>query len=95
MAVLTMFRIKGDPDDLLRTKQEKLDPKIGPIAKENGQIEHFVCREDDGLLVVNLWEDLEGNERTAEQAQQVIGEAGLDRRPEGWQHWEVVQREVR
>lgn len=95
MAYLTTFRIDGDPDELLKFKQEVMDPKVAPAARENGAIEHIVVKTDDGLLIVNLWETLEGSEKTAEVAGQAAREAGEDARPpRDWQAYEILQREV-
>ena len=95
MAYLTMFRIPGEPDELLRFKQEQMDPIVEPAARENGIIEHIVVKTDAGLLIVNLWETLEGSERTAEIAGRAAQEAdGPGGPPEDWQSYEIAQREV-
>lgn len=98
MAYLTMFKIPGDPDELLRFKQEQMDPIVGPAARENGAIEHIVVKADDGLVFVNLWETLEGSERTNEVAQRAVQEAGdspmAAAAPQDWQAFEIAQREV-
>lgn len=97
MAYLTMFRIEGDPDELLAFKQEKLDPIVAPAAQANGAIEHIVVKTDSGLMIVNVWETLEGSERTNEVAQRAVQEAGgpmAGAPPQGWQAYEIVQREV-
>jgi hypothetical protein len=92
MAYLTMFRIEGDPDELLRFKQEQMDPTVAPAARENGIIEHIVAKTDGGLMIVNLWETLEGSEKTAEVAGS-IGRDGPGGAPTDWQAYEIVQRE--
>jgi hypothetical protein len=97
MAYLTMFRIQGDSDELLRQKKEAMDPKVGPAARENGVIEHVVVKTDDGLMIVNLWETLEGAERTNEVAREAATAAGgavANAAPVDWQSYEVVQREM-
>ncbi|HEX2126083.1 MAG TPA: hypothetical protein VHF45_05925 [Thermoleophilaceae bacterium] len=97
MAYLTMFRIPGDPDELLRHKQEVMDPKVAPAARENGAIEHIVLKTDGGIMIVNLWETLEGSERTNEVAREVATAGGgpmADAAPQDWQAYEIVQREV-
>ena len=95
MAYLTTFRIEGDPDELLRFKQEKMDPTVAPAARENGAIEHIVVKTDTGLMIVNLWETIEGSDRTSEVARQAALDAGEEARPpQDWQSYEIVQREV-
>ena len=96
MAVLTMFKIKGDTDQLLQTMQERIDPIVEPVARSNGAIEHIKVRTDDGVMIVNLWETLEGSEKTAEQVrpkiQEVAGEGGPEQ--SDWQSYEVADRRV-
>ena len=95
MAYLTTFRIEGDPDELLSVKQEKMDPVVAPVAQENGAIEHIVVRTDSGIMIVNLWETLDGSERTAEVAGRAAQEHGMPGGPpQDWQSYEVVQRVV-
>ncbi|HEX8745485.1 MAG TPA: hypothetical protein VF712_20350 [Thermoleophilaceae bacterium] len=95
MAYLTTFRIEGDPDELLRFKQEKMDPIVAPAARENGAIEHIVVRTEGGIMIVNLWETVEGSEKTAEVAAKAAQENGMPGSPpQGWESYEIVQREV-
>ena len=94
MAVLTQFKIKGDADELLAFKREHLDPIFEPTARENGILEHVVCRADDGLLIVNVWETLEGSERTAAVVGPKAREAGSASPPTEWQANEILQRET-
>ena len=96
MPYLTTFRIEGDPDELLKFKQEVMDPRIAPVAKENGAIEHIVVKTETGLTIFNLWETIEGSEKTSEAAREAAMEAGEDAggQPQDWQSYEIVQREV-
>jgi hypothetical protein len=95
LAFVTTFRINGDPDELLKFKQEVMDPVVEPAARENGIVEHITCRTDDGLVVVNIWETLEGSEKTAEAARAAAeGHGNTDARPSDWQSYEIVERVV-
>jgi hypothetical protein len=95
MAYVTTFRIEGDPDELLKFKHEVMDPKVAPAARENGAIEHIVVKTDSGIMFVNLWETIEGSERTAEVARETAQAAGQELSPpQDWQAYEIVQREV-
>lgn len=97
MAVLTMFKIKGDPDQLLPFMQEKIDTIVEPVARENGAIEHIKCRADDGVLIVNLWETLEGSEKTAQEVGpkiQELGGEGDGPEQSDWQSFEIADRRV-
>jgi hypothetical protein len=92
MAVLTTFKVNGEPDDLLAKKHEVIDPVFLDEGRANGLIEHVVVKTDDGLMMVNLWETLEGSEQTADKVRPVAEEAGLAR-PTDWTSYEIVQRE--
>lgn len=93
MAVLTTFKIEGDPDELLAQKKEKIDPISMEKAREHGGSAHIVVRAEDGLQVFNIWESLEGSEKMAEEMRPVAQEAGMPR-PTGWQQWEILQHET-
>ena len=46
-------------------------------------------------MFVNLWERLDGSERTADVARQAAQDAGGElQRPQDWQSYEIVQREL-
>jgi hypothetical protein len=96
MAFVTTFRIEGDPDQLLKFKHETMDPVVEPIARENGIIEHITCKTDSGIVIFNLWETIEGSEKTAEAARGAAeGQGGEPpSSPTDWQSYEIVQREV-
>ena len=92
MAILTSFKIPGNPDELLAEKKEKADPHFREIADENGSIAHFVARQDDGLRIYNVWESVEGMERTSEAFRPRARELGLTE-PTEWQQFDVLQQE--
>lgn len=92
MAILTTFQIKGDPDELLRMKHEKIDPIASEVAPANGGIEHMCCKTDEGLLIVNLWQNEEGMEKTAREVGAKAQEFGMPR-PTDWHQYELVDHE--
>ena len=92
MAILTTMRISGDPDELLRRKQEVIDPVARELAQANGGIEHLVAKTEDGLLIVNLWENAEGMEKVAAEVGRKAREAGMAQ-PSDWHQYDLVQRE--
>ena len=91
MPILTTFEIKGDADELLAMKQQKLDPISRELAPKHGGLAHMVIKTDSGLKVFNVWETLEGSEAMAKDMQAKLGEAGIERRPENWEHWDLAQ----
>jgi hypothetical protein len=91
---LTIMRLKGDPEELLQTKQQKLDPVAQPKAREYGGISQAVAKTSDGLLMVNLWESEEGSDamRQDSELDQMLRESMMqvaDGPPEV-EHYELV-----
>jgi hypothetical protein len=81
MAVVTMMRFAGDPDELWAKVRDRVDPVTTRLSREHGRIANVVARTDDGIVVINLWETEEGRQAMAEEpeVQQAVGAAGLPR----------------
>ena len=80
MPVLSMMRMQGDPDDLLRRIQEHVEPATEQLARKHGGLLNIVTRDgDNGVLVVNLWETEEGRHAMAAEpgVQAAVAKAGL------------------
>jgi hypothetical protein len=48
MAIVTMFKVSGDPDELLRIAREELGPLVNETAPANGRISSTIARTDTG-----------------------------------------------
>jgi hypothetical protein len=59
MAYLTIHRLDGDPDELLRRKRATFDPAVGAHAGAYGARFSVTARTAQGLVVVNVWESPE------------------------------------
>ena len=96
MPYLTVVRMQGDPDELLRVKRERFDPVALRVGSQNGLILHVCARTDEGLLALNLWESREGSEATsADPALQGANDAsGADAVPLAYEHYDVEQFEL-
>lgn len=92
MPVLTSFEILGNADELLAQKQAKVDPIMIDLAKEHGAIGHMVAKTDNGLIVFNVWETLEGSEKVADIVRPQAMEFGLPA-PSNWKSYDLVQVE--
>jgi quinol monooxygenase YgiN len=79
MAYVTIHRMEGDPDDLLRQKQEKFDPTVKEFAGQHGAFFSVTAKTAQGLVVVNVWESAEAAVGFTQlpQIQQAQRESGL------------------
>jgi hypothetical protein len=89
MAILTTFEVHGDPDEILAKQEEKIVPEARRLAAENGGIWQVVAKTDNGVMMVNLWENEDGMRRVAEQIGPIAEEAGLQQ--VGWRQYEVLR----
>lgn len=93
MAILTTFKVPGDPDELFAKMQEKVGPAAREAGAANGRIAITILRTDDGLMFVNVWESEEGMRRTAETVGPIARDSGLPEQ-EDWQQYEVLLHEA-
>lgn len=91
MAILTTFRVSGDPDELLRIVREELQSLVEEVAPANGRTSSTIVRTDTGLMIVNVWENEEGMRRTAERVGPIARERGMPEQ-EDWHMYEVLDQ---
>jgi hypothetical protein len=79
MAVVSMMRFTGDPDELFAIVTERVDPVTNRLSPKHGRIGNIVARTGDGILVINIWETEEGRQAMAEEpeVQDAVRSAGL------------------
>jgi quinol monooxygenase YgiN len=79
VAYLTIHRMEGDPEDLLRKKQETFAPTVKELAGKHGAFFSVTAKTAQGLVVVNVWESAEAAIAFAQlpQIQQAQRESGL------------------
>lgn len=77
MAILTMFEVHGDPDEIVAKQEEAIRPRAMELATETGGISNVVVKTDDGVMIVNLWESEEGMQRFASEIRPLAVEAGI------------------
>lgn len=79
MAVVSMMRMSGDPDELVANLREHVAPVARELAPKHGGLANIVARTDAGVLVINLWETEEGRHAMADepQIQDAVRRAGL------------------
>ena len=93
MPVVSMMRIKGDPDQLAEAMREHISSVGEQLSTKHGGLANIVARDRDGLLIINLWETEEGRHAMAEEPeiQEAIRAAGFPK-PE-FEGFEVIQSE--
>lgn len=67
MAVVSMMRMSGDSDELADKLREHVAPLGRELAPGHGGLGTIVARTDDGILVINLWENEEGRHAMAQE----------------------------
>ena len=79
MAVLSVMKIEGDPDDLIARMQTAIDPVAARKGPHYGGISSTVVRLDDGIKIFNLWQTEEGRHQMAAdpEVQAALREAGF------------------
>ena len=79
MAVISMMRISGDPEELAAKISEHIRPVGRRLAPKHGGLGTILARTEDGVLAINLWKDAEGRRAMAEEPeiQQAVAAAGL------------------
>ena len=92
MAVLSIFKILGDPDELLAIEDEKVAPAAREYAAANGGISHVTAKTEDGLLVVNLWESAEAAAGAGQAIGPIARDAGLQQAD--YKQYEVARYET-
>jgi hypothetical protein len=66
MAVVSMMRMSGDPSELAQ-KLEGIADVGRRLAPKHGGLGTIAAKTDDGILVINLWENEEGRHAMAEE----------------------------
>jgi hypothetical protein len=79
MAVVSMMRISGDPDELAAKVEEHLRPVGRKLAPKHGGLGTIVAKTSDGIIAINLWETEEGRHAMAQEPeiQAAVQAAGL------------------
>jgi hypothetical protein len=79
MAVVSMMKISGNPDELAAKLREHVRPVGMELAPKHGGLGTIVGRTSDGIMVINLWENEEGRQKMAEEprVREALQAAGL------------------
>jgi hypothetical protein len=79
MSVVSMMRIPGDADQLEASAREHLGEVTERLGEKHGRILSIAAKTDDGLLLINVWENEEGRHAIAEEPeiQEALRAAGF------------------
>ena len=95
MAVVSMMRMSGDPDELAAKLAEHVRPVAMELAPNHGGLGTITARTDDGILVINLWETEEGRQAMAQEPAvlEALQAAGFP--PPSFEGHEVIDMTIR
>jgi hypothetical protein len=65
MPHLNLLHFEGDPEDLLSRKERYLDPVTARVGPRAGGLAHVTAKTPDGLLVLNLMADADGQQNAS------------------------------
>jgi hypothetical protein len=81
VAVVTLMRFSGDPDELEAKVREHVEPVSSRLSPKHGRLGNVLARAADGIVVINLWESEEGRRAMSAEPeiQAAVAGAGLPR----------------
>ena len=95
MAVVSMMKMSGDPDELAAKLAEHVSPIAMELAPKHGGLGTITARTDDGILVINLWKTDEGRQAMAEEPAILEALRAAELPPPGFQGYEVLTMTIR
>ena len=78
--VVSIMEFSGDPSEL-RDKMGGISEVAGRKAVEYGGISSTVVKTDEGIMIINMWDNEDGRHQMADdpEIQQAIQDAGMPR----------------
>jgi quinol monooxygenase YgiN len=92
-----MVKLNGDPERILAAKEKFMDPVAEAPFREHGHRSQIVARNNDSIVVLNVWENNEGRDlanadpKMQEARNQILAETGAT--PE-FSNWEILYENV-
>ena len=95
MAVVSMMKFSGDPDELAAKMREHVHPIGQELSKKHGGLGFILARTGDGVLAINLWETEEGRQAMAQEPEVLaaLQSAGLP--APGFEGYEILDITIR
>lgn len=91
MAILTIFEIHGDPDQLLAQMDAAVsEEEMAAAAARHGGISSTMVRTEQGIMLVNHWQSEEGMEAMAAEMRSKVEAGGVGPQVD-WRMYEVLR----
>ena len=94
MAVVSMMKLSGDPDELA-AKMREMRPVGMELSQKHGGLGYIVARTDDGILAINLWETEEGRQAMAQEPAVLAALQSAGFPPPSFEGYEVLDMTIR
>ena len=92
--VVSIMEFAGDPDELVARMQDTINPVAERKAPEYGGVSSTICRTDNGIMVINMWDSKEGRHRMADdpEVREAIQQGGFP--PPSAKGYDVIAHRV-
>jgi hypothetical protein len=91
--VVSIMEFSGDPDEVM-AKMRGVEEVASRKAGEYGGISSTVVRTEEGVMIINLWDNAEGRHKMGDdpEMRQAIQDAGMP--PPNAKGYEVIQHQT-
>ena len=91
--VVSIMEFSGNPDEVLG-KMKGVEEVASRKAGEYGGISSTIVRTDNGVMIINFWDNAEGRHKMAEdpEIRQAIQDAGMS--PPNAKGYKVIQHQT-
>jgi hypothetical protein len=88
--VVSIMEFQGDPEEL-KSRMSAIDEVARRKASEYGGVSSTVVKTDNGVMVINMWDNPEGRHKMADdpEMRQAIQDAGMP--PPSAKGYEVLE----
>ena len=95
MAVVSMMKFFGDPDELAEKMREHIHPVWMELAPKHGGLGFILARTDEGVLAINLWETEEGRHAMAQEPAVLAALQAGGFPPPSFEGYEILDMTIR
>ena len=95
MAVVSMMKFSGDPDELAAKMNEHIRPVGTELGQKHGNLGFILARTGDGVLAINLWETEEGRQAMAQEPAVLAALQAAGLPAPGFEGYEILDITIR